>query len=181
LPFSTDIVPKSFKIDSEDNLYILDIFSENVVVLDSAGQYLKHLAFPEDFGFFTDLAVDSKGSVFLLDAVEAVIYSAGSSATEFSPLTERLKEYINFPTSLATDEEGQIYVVDQYGSGVALIGADGSFLGRKVGTGWREGLLYYPTQICISDEGIILVADRSNGRVQLFTFVGKPVDEPVDE
>ncbi len=172
LPFSTDMVPKSFKIDSEDNFHILDIFSEKVVVLDSEGQYLRHLAFPEGFGSFSDLAVDSSGSVFLLDGVEAKIYSAGANADQFSPLTESLKEYANFPTSLATDEEGLIYVVDRNGSGLVLVDPNGSFLGRKVGSGWTEGLLHYPSQICITDEGNILIADRSNSRVQLFKVVG---------
>ncbi len=172
LPFSTEMVPKSFKIDSEDKMYILDIFSENVVILDSGGQYLRHLAFPEGFGSFSDLAVDSSGSIFLLDGVEATIYSAGGDADQFSPLTESLKEYVNFPSSLATDEDGLIYVVDRNGSGLALVGPDGSFLGRKVGSGWTDGLLYYPGQICVSDEGTILIADRSNSRVQLFKVFG---------
>lgn len=170
LPFSSEIVAKSFKIGSDDNLYVLDIFSENVVVLDSTGQYLRHLSFPENFGFISDITVDSNGTVFLLDGVEATIHTAASDAEEFSLLTESMKEYLNFPTSLATDEDGRIYVVDRHGSGVALVSPEGEFLGRKIGTGWTEGLLYYPSQICVTGKNV-LIADRSNSRVQLFTLI----------
>ena len=37
LPGSSAFVPRSFKIDSAGNVYILDIFSERVIVLDPAG------------------------------------------------------------------------------------------------------------------------------------------------
>ena len=75
---------------------------------------------------------------------------------------------MNFPTSLSVDESGVIYLVDQYGSGLGLVGQDGSFLGRKLGLGWKDGGLYYPSQLCISRNGSMFIADRGNSRVQLF-------------
>ena len=83
----------------------------------------------------------------------------------------RLKEYMNFPTSLATDDQGTLYLVDQYVSGLAVVARDGSFQGRVLGMGWIESRLYYPTQICISPNGTLLIADRSNSRVQVFAFI----------
>jgi hypothetical protein len=171
VPSSTEIVPKSFKIDDRDNVYVLDIFGERVLVLDSDGEYLRHVAFPEEYGFFSDLALDRQGRIFLVDSVEAVVYSAGKDEERFSPLGQSMKEYMNFPTSLASDNRGTLFLVDQYGSGVALVAEDGSFLGRKLGMGWDESRLYYPAQICISDDGNVLIADRSNNRIQLFTVI----------
>jgi len=173
LPTSVDIIPKSFKIDSEDNFYILDIFSARVLVLDSDGQYLRQIPFPENAGFFSDLAVDAQGNIFLLDGVKAVVYSAAKDGDHFSPLTDSLKEYMNFPTSIAIDGQGSIYLVDQFGSGLALVGQDGTFLGRKLGMGWKESLLFYPTAICITKQGKVAIADRSNSRVQVFTLIEK--------
>jgi hypothetical protein len=37
--------------------------------------------------------------------------------------------------------------------------------------GWNEGRLYYPAQLCISDDGNVLIADRNNSRIQLFTII----------
>ena len=172
LPSSAEIIPKSFRIDSEDNIYILDLSSARVLVLDSSGQYLRHVRFPEEYGFFSDLAVDSDGSILLLDSVEAAVYSAGREADRFSRLSASLKEYMNFPTRLATDNRGTIYLVDQYGSGLALVARDGSFLGRKLGMGWNESRLYYPSQLCINEKGDLFIADRNNSRVQFFTVAG---------
>jgi sugar lactone lactonase YvrE len=168
LPFSTEIIPKSFAIDRNDNIYLLDILSRHVLVLEPDGQYLRRVPFPEEHGFFSDLAVDRQGNILLLDGVEAVVYSAARDADHFSRLTESMKAYVNFPTGISVDESGVIYLVDQYGSGLALVGQDGSFLGRKLGLGWKDSGLYYPAQLCISRNGSMFIADRSNSRVQLF-------------
>jgi len=172
VPYSTEVVPKSFAIDRRDNIYILDIHSENVLVLDAEGQYTRHLPFPKKYGFFSDVAVDAAGTIFLLDGVDAVVYSAEVGADRFSPLTESLKEYMNYGSSLAVDRRGVLYLVDQYGSGLALVGPDGAFLGRRLRMGWDEAGLHYPSQLCISSNGNVFIADRSNNRVQRFLQEG---------
>jgi sugar lactone lactonase YvrE len=170
VPFSTEVVPKSFTIDRKDQIFLLDVLSENVLVLDAEGQYQRHIPFPEDYGFFSDLAVGPQDTVYLLDGVEAVVYAAARGEKAFSPLTEGLKDYMNFPTSLSLDDDGVLYLVDQFGSGLALVGQDGAFLGRELSLGWTEGGLYYPSQICISGNGTLFVADRNNSRIQLFSL-----------
>jgi hypothetical protein len=171
LPGSSDFVPKSFKIDSAGNIYILDIFGGRVIVLDPAGKYLRHIDFPAKYGFFSDLTVDSRDKIFLLDGVEAVVYTAAKDSTGFSPLTKDLKEYVNFPASIAVDNSGTIYLADQNGSGIVVVGQDGSFLGRTVAFGWKDGYLRYPAELCVNDKGEMYVADRENSRVQIFTVV----------
>ena len=181
VPFSTEVVPKSFAIDRKDQIYLLDVLSENVLVLDAEGQYQRHIPFPEDYGFFSDLAVGAEDTVYLLDGVEAVVYAAARGEKAFSPLTEGLKDYMNFPTSLTLDDGGMLFLVDQFGSGLALVGRDGAFLGRKLSLGWNKGGLYYPSQICISGNGTLFVADRNNSRVQLFSLSAEKSAEGTEE
>ncbi|MCM2265644.1 MAG: NHL repeat-containing protein [Desulfuromonadales bacterium] len=173
LPDAQNFVPRSFAFDAQDNLYLLDIFAERVLVLDAAGQYLRQIAFPKSYGTMADLAINSQGTVYLLDSVAGAIYAAGPGAEAFTLLGKGLKEYTNFPTSLAIDGQGTIYLSDQHGSGLALIGKDGSFLGRKLAMGWEEGQLYYPAQLCINSQGKLIVADRSNNRVQVFSILNE--------
>lgn len=173
MPSKAKLVPRSFRIDGNDNIYILDIFSERVLVLDPEGRYSRHVEFPEKYGFFSDLIADAEGTILLLDSADVSLYSASQEAEGFSRLGQSLAEYLNFPTGLATDDRGILYLVDQHGSGVAVVDRDGSFLGRELGMGWTESRLYYPSQICISPDGYVLIADRSNSRVQVFTLVGK--------
>jgi len=168
-PTRAEIVPKSFRIDGNDEIYILDIFSNRVLILDPDGVYSSHVALPEKHGFYSDLAVDRQGGLFVVDSVEAVVYFAAKGANAFSAFTESLKEYLNFPTNLTVDAKGVIYLVDHNGGGLGIVAPDGSFLGRKLSFGWNDSSLYYPNQICISENGNAFIADRSTSRVQMFS------------
>ncbi len=170
VPGKSKIVPRSFVFGEDGSIYILDLFSSRVLILDDKGKFLSQIPFPEKYGFLSDVAVDRQGNVFLLDGVKAVVYIAPEGEEEFKALTGSLKEYMNFPTSLAPDNKGRIFLVDQYGSGLAVIGMDGRFLGRKLSMGWSEGMLYYPSMISFAPDGSIFIADRSNNRVQQFSI-----------
>lgn len=164
---------KSFIIDGQDNFYILDLLGGRVLVLNSGLQFEKQLPFPNDAGFISDVAVTAKGDILLLDSVGGKVYAAASDSKQFTPFTKSLKEYMNFATHLAVDDRGIVYLSDQNGSGIVMIGQDGSFLGRQSGMGWEESLLHYPAQICVSSERDVFVADRNNNRVQIFSVVEK--------
>ncbi len=170
MPSPAAFVPRSFKIDRNDNIYVLDIFTGRVLILNPEGKYQKQIPFPKEYGFFSDLSVDSKGNILLLDCVKAMIFSAPKDSNSFSPLTKSLREYLDFPTSIA-DSRGTIYVVDEDGGGIVILGADGTFVGRQLSKGWNEGLLYFPSQISVNEKGEVFIADRGNSRVQIFTLV----------
>jgi hypothetical protein len=171
LPAPSSFVPRSFKIDSRETLYILDVFGARVILVAPDGKYQKHIDFPKGYGFFSDLQVDFKGTIFIVDSIKDMVYSASRDAKEFSPLTKSLKEYLNFATSITSDSRGTLYLVDENGAGVVVLGADGSFLGRQLTMGWTEGLLYYPSQMCLNDKGEAFIADRGNNRVQIFNII----------
>ncbi len=171
VPSPTAFVPRSFKLDRSDNIYLLDIFSGRVLILNPEGRYQKQIPFPKDFGFFSDLAVDLKGNIVLIDCVKATVFSSAKASNSFSPLTKSLREYLDFPTSMTTDNRGTIYIVDEDGSGIGILGQDGSFLGRQLSMGWNEGLLSFPSQVSMNEKGEVFIADRGNSRVQIFTLI----------
>jgi hypothetical protein len=171
IPSASAFVPRSIKTDANDNIYLLDIFTGRVLVLTPEGKYQKQIPFPKDYGFFSDLSVNPKGTLLLIDCVKAMVFSAAKDSNSFSPLTKNLREYLNFPTSITTDNRGTIYIVDQNGSGIVILGQDGSFQGRQLNMGWNEGLLYFPSQMCVNKKGEVFIADRGNSRVQIFTLV----------
>ena len=174
LPSPVAFVPKSFDIDMNDNIYILDIFSSRVLVLNPEGEYQKQIKFPQGYGYFSDMSVNFKGDILLLDSVQARVLSVKKNAESFSPLSEsvrNLKEYIRFPVSLTTDDRGRIFLIDRNGGHIIALGQDGSFLGWTSSFGWKEGLLNYPSQICINNAGKVFIADTHNNRVQIFEFL----------
>ena len=168
---SANFVATSFKLDSADNFYLADISQGRVVVLDPAGKFVKQIDFPKEYGFISDLALTPGGDILLLDSVNAVVFVAKKDAAAFALLTNSLREYMNFPTYVTAGTRGEFYLVDQDGGAIIVMGLDGSFLGRQLGLGWKTGLLYYPSQICISKNGEFIVADRNNSRVQIFESV----------
>lgn len=167
-PVARKMVPRSFKIDQDDKIYILDISDGVVLVLDPEGNYLRHIPLPEQAGFCSDIAVDPQGTVFLVDSTEVAVYAAAPDADQFSPLSKGMKEYANFPTNIALDKSGTIYLVDKHGGNIVILNRDGSFLAHKFGYGWKESQFYYPSQLCISPAGHFFIADRGNSRVQTF-------------
>jgi hypothetical protein len=171
LPSPASYVPRSFHIDAKDNIYILDISSSRVLILNPDGEYVSQIKCPEGYGPFSDVTVDFKGTVLLLDGVNGMVFSAANPSVGFSPLTKSLKEYVRFPTSLTTDNRGRIYLVDRNGGRILILGQDGSFLDRQLDMGWKEGRLNYPGQMCINGEGEVFVADTRNSRVQIFKAV----------
>ena len=171
MPAPAAFVLRSVKIDTNNNIYLLDIFSARVLVLNSEGKYQKQIPFPKEYGFFSDLAVDPKGSVLLVDCVKAMIFFSAKGSNSFTPLTRSLREYLDFPTNISTDSRGIIYLVDENGGGIVILGQDGSYLGRQLSAGWNEGLLNFPSQMSINEKGEVFIADRGNSRVQIFTLV----------
>jgi hypothetical protein len=163
------VVPRSFRIGKDDNIYLLDIHSARVLVLDRAGKVQRQISFPEQYGFFSDLDVDSGGKIFLIDSVGKRVFFAPKGADAFSAAPESLEEHAGFPTSLAVDEKGYIYVIDQHGGSIVILGPDGSFLGKRLSMGWKDGFLRYPSQACIDENGNLFIANRGNNRIEVLS------------
>jgi sugar lactone lactonase YvrE len=169
VPSPALFVPRNFVIDKKDDIYILDILSGRVIVLDPTGAYKRIIDFPEKYGAISDLAVDPAGNTLIIDSTKASVYSASPEAKIFSPLSENLTEHAKFPTGITTDENGFIFLTDKNGGRIIILSPDGVFQGQLLSLGWTEGALYYPTSLCVSDNGYVFIADRNNSRVQIFS------------
>ena len=162
------ISPRSLAVGPDDQLFLLDIFGERVLVLGPQGVYIRQIAFPAGYGFISDIAVDGKGTIFLIDSVRSLVLANAKDVNAFTPFTESLKEYVDFPEAITVSGRGKLLITDRNGGSLVVIGPDGSFLERLLRMGRTEGLLNYPAQTCINDRGELFIADRSNSRLQIF-------------
>ncbi|HUK66596.1 MAG TPA: NHL repeat-containing protein [Anaeromyxobacteraceae bacterium] len=165
---ASGVIAGAFRVGPEDHLYLLDIAENAVVVLDANATVTRKLELPRGKGLFTDISVDGAGTIYALDSVGATVWSADKSASAFKPFTKSLKEAMSFPSYITPDGKGTLFVVDQNGNGIVLVGPDGTYLGRRLAIGWNTGLVYYPTQVCFLGTGALALADRSNNRIQVF-------------
>lgn len=172
VPSPSAVVPGGFKVDGGGSIYLLDLASVKVLVLDAQGSVTRQLDLPRGGSLFTDLAVDPASNVYALDAVGSSIWIADKAATAFKPLVKGMKDVVHFPTYLALSR-GRLFVTDQNGHGLAVFGIDGSYQGRLLGMGWTDGLVYYPSQLCVSETEELFLADRYNSRVQIFSMTVK--------
>jgi hypothetical protein len=168
-PPPATVIPRSFDIGKDDVIYLLDVFAGRVLVLTPEGKFSKKIDFPEGYEVISDLAVDERGTIFLIDSVKAIVYVAAKGSGKFSTLTESMKDMMQFPSTITTDVRGNIYLADKNGGNIYIVGQDGSFKGGQVTMGWKEGQLRYPCQLCVNDKGEVIVADRDNNRVQIFS------------
>jgi sugar lactone lactonase YvrE len=147
---------------------VLDVAGGRILLVEPGGNVTGTIGIPPEVGFPSDLAVDGKGDVYVVDSVGRRLWVARKGEKALSPLTAPLPEDFEFPTSIAADEDGRLFVADRDGGGIVTFGRDGSFRGRQLAMGWKEGFLRYPADVCTAPGGHLLVAERGNNRVQLF-------------
>ena len=161
-------IVRSFAVGVEGELYVLDIAGGRVLVIDAAGAPVRQVSLPAECRTPSDVAVDPSGTVYVLDGTGSRLFSAKKGDTTAAPLGKSLSEDLSFATSLAADAQGRLFVVDQNGGGIVIVGTDGAFRGRQSGIGWTEGLLRWPSSICLDGKGGIAIADRENNRISTF-------------
>jgi streptogramin lyase len=159
--------PMAFKVDAADNVFVVDSVGARVVVFDPGGAVSRQVDLPKGTTAITDVHVDASGTIYVVDGSQAAIWSADKAATSFKPFTPSMKDKMNFPAYM-TGTKGRLFLVDQNGMGIVVLGADGAFQGRQLAIGWGDGYLYYPAQLCINSAGTAFLADRSNNRIQIF-------------
>ncbi len=162
------MTPRSFVVGPDDRLWVLDVGTSRVRVLDRSGAVARDIAFPAEHGFLSDLAVDGKGRVYAVDSTAHRVYGAGPGDPALAPVGEDLRRDLDFPVAIAADAHGQLFLADQNGGGIVVLGTDGAFRGRRSGWGWKPGFLRYPSGLCFDATGNLYVADRGNNRIQVF-------------
>jgi DNA-binding beta-propeller fold protein YncE len=169
-PAAGSVVPKSFTLDAADNIYVLDVFSARVLVLNPQGQFQKAIALAADTGFGSDITVDSSGAVILIDSVGKRIYAAAKDAPAFTRVGGELAQYLSTLPTHVTALRGAILVAEGSAGTITGFSRDGVFLSRQLTTGWTEGTLNHPSQMCVNDNDVF-IADRDNSRVQVFQLI----------
>ncbi len=136
-------------------------------------------------GFFLPmaLAIGQDGVVYVISrGTEYNFYSRVTKLTIGSPGEEELLgefgEYgegdgrLIWPSSVALDWEGNVYVADEWLSRISIFDKDGNFLDKWGTPGEGEGEMNRPSAMAFDQDGNLCVVDSANNRVQKFTKDG---------
>jgi streptogramin lyase len=122
------------------------------------------------------LTVGTDNRLYVIDSSqrEVLIYTLdGELVGTFLPDNDPNFQW--FPTSLAMDKAGNMYVTDQTeGRHRVMVFDPTGKLVLKFGiSGTGNGMFLFPSDILVDSQGRIFVADSSNTRIQVFDSQGK--------
>jgi hypothetical protein len=183
-------------VDASGYVYVFHTVGEGakkadaMVVFDEKGKFARSWA-PEFKGGAHGLTLSNEGGkqfLFLGDTARAVVIKTtlgGEKVLELGYPKEspayapgpdgKLPKYS--PTNVAIGPNGDIYVADGYGSHyINQYDSQGKFIRSFGGKGKEPGKVDCPHGIAIDARGsqpLVLVADRSNRRLQYFTLDGQ--------
>ena len=125
------------------------------------------------------LTIDREGNVWLTDAGLHQVFKCSPDGDVLMSLGEARvpgddEKHFDQPTDVAIAADGTFFVSDGYGNSRVLHFASDGTLIKAWGTkGANPGEFDLPHGITIDGAGRVLVADRSNARVQVFDQTGR--------
>jgi DNA-binding beta-propeller fold protein YncE len=169
------VAPYGVETDSSGRLYIVDTFLKNIHVFDTkANEYdifsTKGAALESPI----DIAIDEeRGYIYVTDSKGGTVKLFKETGEEF--VGEIGKGVLERPTGVAINERtSELLVVDTLSANIFRYALDDHHLkGIFGGNGSEDGKFHYPTNIYVTRDGIILVTDSLNFRIQLFSPEGK--------
>lgn len=185
-------------VDAQDNVYLFTRGPAQVIVYSRTGDYLRSWGKESITERAHGLTVGPDDSVYCVDEGSHCIF-------QFTPAGELLRTIgaqgvaattgydgrsmesitggppFNRPTNLAVAPGGDLYVTDGYGNcKVHRYASDGTLLQSWGEPGTGAGQFYLPHGVCVAADGRVLVADRENDRIQIFSpdgeFLGQWTD-----
>jgi sugar lactone lactonase YvrE len=141
-------------IDDDDNVWLVDRDSGQVLKFTATGELLMTIGTK---GYRSDTGVDPQD--FSSKAYQQVTHGG---------------EPFNLPTDIALTPTGEMFITDGYGNArVHKFAADGTYLFSWGEPGTGPGEFNMPHGVWIDRQGRVLVCDRENDRVQIFSQAGE--------
>jgi sugar lactone lactonase YvrE len=141
-------------IDDDDNVWLVDRDNGQVLKFTPTGELLMTIGTK---GYRSDTGVDPQD--FSSKAYQQVTHGG---------------EPFNLPTDIALTPTGEMFITDGYGNArVHKFAADGTYLFSWGEPGTGPGEFNMPHGVWIDRTGRVLVCDRENDRVQIFSQAGE--------
>jgi DNA-binding beta-propeller fold protein YncE len=146
--------PHAIRIDDNDHIWLVDRDHGQIMQFTATGELLRTIGTK---GYRSDTGVDP----------------ADSSSAAWQKVTHGGGPF-NLPTDVAFTPGGEMFITDGYGNArVHKFAADGTHLFSWGEPGTAPGQFNLPHGVWIDRQGRVLVCDRENDRVQVFSQAGE--------
>jgi len=173
-------MPVSVAVDDARNIYVSDSGAGKVLKYSPQGKFLDTIGGEE--GAFKRPASIAFNSVnhwlYVVDTARPRIFAYSTDGTMRLKFGERGTGpgQFNFPTFIAIDSEGRLFVNDTLNFRIQILTADGKFIGQlgKSGeAGDGSGDINRPKGVALDSEGHVYVAEALFSCVQIFDQQGQ--------
>ncbi len=169
-------------VDSQDRVYVYSRSEHPMVVFDCEGNFLD--SWGEDvLEDAHGIYIDGSDNIFCVERETHIVHKFATDGKLLMSIGRRGQagadgEPFNLPTDLALGPDGEIFISDGYGNArVHKYSPEGELImswGRS-GTGPGEFDLSHCVRV--DRHNRVLVADRTNNRIQFFTLDGEYIQE----
>ncbi len=120
--------PNAVTVDDDENIYVADSGNQRVVVYNKEGKFTRIINGTKDgkgqskFVNPRGLAVDSKGTLFMVDNMTHFVHafdSKGKQISQFGGLGGENDQFY-LPNGLFVDEKSQLYITDTFNQRIAV-------------------------------------------------------------
>jgi hypothetical protein len=164
------------RVDAQDNIWIVDAGSNQVMKFDPDGRFLLVLGRkPENIGVRPGPGVPASGGLPPASAMpEAARGGGGGRGGGGAPGAGINGDAFNRPSDVTWDRTGNVYVADGLGPNnrIAKFNKDGNFLKTWGQTGSGQGQFNGIRGLASDAAGNLYVADSGNTRIQVFDGEG---------
>ena len=169
-------------VDSQDRVYVYSRSEHPMVVFDREGNFLTSWGddiLVDAHGIF----IDAKDNIYCVERDAHIMHKFTSDGellmsvgTPGQPGAEG--EPFNLPTDLALGPDGEMFISDGYGNArVHKYSPDGELIMSWGTPGTGPGEFDLPHCVRVDSRNRVMVADRSNNRIQFFTLDGEYIQE----
>ena len=181
--------PLGLALDSMDRIFVsIASPTHNVRIHQNDGTFIKKFGSLNCAAGRTDcirfsfvegsLAIDSNDNLYVVDNGNNRVQAFNIQVSDDNTVTATpLRQFgssgtgdgqFSFPTGVAVDSTGKVYVSDGSANNIQVFNSDGTFFKKFGSEGTGNGQFDFPNDIEIGADGRIYVADTSNHRIQMF-------------
>jgi sugar lactone lactonase YvrE len=168
-------LPSAIAVDPVGNIYVLDSGNSRIQKFNNDGAFITSwdvygtTELPQ--GSQPGLAIDPSGNVYQTATKEHKIYKyspdGGTALTSWGENGIGNGQF-SFPSSVAADLTGNIYVLDSGNSRVQKFDSEGNFLGKWGSQGAADDQFSKPVAITVDSTGSVYVVNAGNSVIQKF-------------